>query len=63
MPTSRKLTVRREFLTEIGAADLRAVAAAAEPTALATLQVTDCLSAKLNCESSLRPCISHTCTL
>ena len=60
MRDRRRLTLRREVLTELNAEDLTRVAGAGD---VGTLPLGYCLSDKIaNCDSNLRPCISHTCT-
>lgn len=59
----RRLTLRKETLTELAAADLTFVGAA---QALPTTPVGACvdtLSDRVRaCDSLLRPCITYTCT-
>ncbi|HEX8001090.1 MAG TPA: hypothetical protein VF519_00175 [Mycobacteriales bacterium] len=56
----RRLTLRKETLTELRAAELASVAGAAAPTTplLACVDLSDLPG----CDSILRPCISLGCT-
>jgi hypothetical protein len=60
----RTLVLRKETLAALDATDLAAVVGA---QALATTPVGGCLtdqaSKVVECDSTLRPCISHTCTI
>ena len=64
MRAHRRLTLHKETLTELRTDELSLVlGGAALPTDLAN----DCIGVLLSkvvaeCESRLRPCISHTCT-
>ena len=60
----RRLTLRKETLTELTPAELAGVVGGTvkTTTAVASTAVA-CLSDMLaNCDSNLRPCVSHTCT-
>lgn len=63
MRATRRLTLERETLTELAATELAFAVGGAEA---ATVPVggcaTDVASKLVECESSLRPCISHGCT-
>lgn len=59
----RRLALRREVLADLSPADLTAVHGA---DAVQTVPVNYCLSGaisdRIQCDSLLRPCITHTCT-
>jgi len=60
---SRSLALRKETLAELRTDELSLVAGA---LALPTQPLGDCLADQtskfIECDSNLRPCISHTCT-
>jgi hypothetical protein len=62
MRATRRLTLKRETLTELAAAELTFAVGADAATTPVGGCVTDQLSKVVECESSLRPCISHGCT-
>lgn len=59
---TRRLTLKRETLTELAAAELAFAVGADAATTPVGGCATDVASKIVECESSLRPCISHGCT-
>lgn len=61
---ARRLVLAKETLAELGAEELALVAGAAVAPATTPVGgcVTDVASKVVECDSTLRPCISHGCT-
>lgn len=59
----RRLSLHREVLTELSPGDLSfVVAGAVVTTPMLDCEIGDLSDRLANCDSYLRPCISHTCT-
>lgn len=61
---ARRLVLSKETLTELRSEELVAIAGGqalpSSPLTACTVKVT---SMVIECDSNLRPCVSHTCTL
>ncbi|HWL35596.1 MAG TPA: hypothetical protein VNQ77_05330 [Frankiaceae bacterium] len=62
MRATRRLTLERETLTELAADELTFAIGADAATTPVGGCATDLASKLVECESNLRPCISHGCT-
>jgi hypothetical protein len=62
---ARRLVLRKETLVEIGTEELALVAGAVAQAVSSPIGgcVTEVASKLVECDSTLRPCISHGCTL